>query len=479
MQYNYSIIRVCCYLLQLFFRKKIILLFFISIPLANAGIEANIVFKNNCSFPVKFSWNYTGMKAASDLISLDTNSTFSLIKRGNTRISLKYYDNKYIEKGSISMRFFELIMQKNIFKVNAMSGNIGIDNKTMVWHNWYETPSFTVTFCPAEIDIKRSPFFSNTTEILIFGDSLSDTGNLHKNFHGLAPKSLPYYNGTFSNGEIWSRLLVNELKGKIPIKNYAVGGASVTLHSNVENLLGYSLADQISHFEAYDDLKKKKEKNYLAFIWIGANDYLNVPGKISEKGKTKLMKDVLKGIDNAVHSLLQRNVKKIVFIGIPDVGLTPISSQYHMNSQAASDLAGRSNEELQIMIDSYKTRYPDLEFIFCDFTEILHEVTGKTKEFNQKYQLQVTDIEHPCWRGGYFQGIHSKKKGGIKTHNPKRQFPGSAHVTAASMASTEGALCPDPEHHLFWDNVHPTAQVHRIIYNSIKKKLGIKAVGQF
>ena len=459
-------------------RQKAHNFFFISIPVVSAGITANIIFKNNCSYPVKFSWNYTGLDAVYDLVSLDINSTFSLAQNKNTHIFSKYYDDKYTEKGFIDIHFYGSKIIKNSLKTGTMGGNIGIDNKKMTWHNSYGTPSFTVTFCPAEIDIQHSPFFFDTTEILIFGDSLSDAGYLHKHFKGLAPKSLPYYNGTFSNGEIWAKLLENELKGKIPIRNYAVGGASVLLHSNVENLLGYSLADQIHNFEKYHTHHKKKEKNYLAFICIGANDYMNVNRKITARGKEKLVKDVLRGIDSAVHSLLQRGVKKIVFIGVPDVGRTPLSSQYHMNSQAASYLATHSNEELQIMVDSYKARYSDLEFIYFDLMGAINEVTDKTEEFNQKYQLQITDVENACWKGGYFQGIHPKKKNRIKMYNSRRHFPGSAHVKAAAMESVNSTLCPDPEHHLFWDRVHPTAQIHRFVYNSIKETLGIRVVGQ-
>ena len=41
-------------------------------------------------------------------------------------------------------------------------------------------------------------------QIVFFGDSLSDNGNLYKLFYKILPKSPPYYNGRFSNGPTWA-----------------------------------------------------------------------------------------------------------------------------------------------------------------------------------------------------------------------------------------------------------------------------------
>ena len=42
-------------------------------------------------------------------------------------------------------------------------------------------------------------------QIVVFGDSLSDNGNQYKNTG--QPPSPPYYNGRFSNGPTWSRVI--------------------------------------------------------------------------------------------------------------------------------------------------------------------------------------------------------------------------------------------------------------------------------
>ena len=48
------------------------------------------------------------------------------------------------------------------------------------------------------------------TKIVAFGDSLSDTGNVYNLTLGLYPSS-PYWNGHFSNGEVWVEDLADKL----------------------------------------------------------------------------------------------------------------------------------------------------------------------------------------------------------------------------------------------------------------------------
>jgi phospholipase/lecithinase/hemolysin len=68
------------------------------------------------------------------------------------------------------------------------------------------------------------------SEIIVFGDSLSDTGNLHLASGGVVTPP-PYYQGRFSNGPVWVEVLAAELGLPTPEAslaggtNYAFGGA--------------------------------------------------------------------------------------------------------------------------------------------------------------------------------------------------------------------------------------------------------------
>src|SRR5947208_1545881 len=69
------------------------------------------------------------------------------------------------------------------------------------------------------------------TQIIAFGDSLTDTGNVYNQTFGISPQSPPYYNGRFSNGPLWLEDLATDLTLTAPTfsrgggKDYAYGGA--------------------------------------------------------------------------------------------------------------------------------------------------------------------------------------------------------------------------------------------------------------
>ena len=460
----------------------VLLILSMFIPVAKANMKINLVVKNSCPYSVKFTWSNTdpaGSIIASESRELNTNSTFSLTQNKNINGFIKYYDQKNIEHGALVFHTAEKVLRDNIFEVKAIRGNIDIDQENMKWHNWYGTPSFTVTACPSTIDVQHSQIFSDIERVLIFGDSLSDTGLLHNTTWGLVPKSLPYYNGAFSNGEVWSLLLKNELKGKIPVSNYAIGGA--TAHFSVSHLIRYTLKEEVEKFARENANNEwKNQKKFLALVFMGANDYLDRKNMQAAEQKAYVDK-VIASIHSAVKSLMNRGIKKIALISLPDVGLTPECSQDYKNQKLVSHLSLMHNNRLLDLVNSYKRRYPgtDYEFIYVNLMGIISQIVNETEQFNRRYQLHITNVADSCWKGGYY--AHNKQKMGKrnKMYSILEQLPYTADIRAAlQVSANEGNLCSDPESYLFWDRVHPTAQVHEAIYKIMKNSLGVKTIQQ-
>ena len=61
------------------------------------------------------------------------------------------------------------------------------------------------------------------TEIVVFGDSLSDTGNLYLASGKTTPPSPPYFLGWFSNGPLWVERLASRLV-VVPPRPSLLGG---------------------------------------------------------------------------------------------------------------------------------------------------------------------------------------------------------------------------------------------------------------
>lgn len=73
-------------------------------------------------------------------------------------------------------------------------------------------------------------FANPLNKIVIFGDSLSDNGNLYEYMHHQLPLSPPYYEGRFTNGLDWVELLTQKFypnSVKAHLEDYAFGGAGV------------------------------------------------------------------------------------------------------------------------------------------------------------------------------------------------------------------------------------------------------------
>lgn len=115
---------------------------------------------------------------------------------------------------------------------------------------------------------------SSFDNLYVFGDSLSDTGNVYALTGGHTPPA-PYYHGRFSNGPVWVESLANHLGLSVDPSlnggtNYAFGGAeadrSHTLsHDNTPNI-GY----QITQFSASHSFTGHE----LVVVWAGGNDFL-------------------------------------------------------------------------------------------------------------------------------------------------------------------------------------------------------------
>ncbi|MCP4100961.1 MAG: hypothetical protein GY750_05995 [Lentisphaerae bacterium] len=116
-------------------------------------------------------------------------------------------------------------------------------------------------------------------KICIFGDSLSDNGNIYKYDFHILPKSPPYYQGRFTNGITWAEYVGNYYYDHfgMKVRNQSVGGATCWLHNIMNKKLPFTLRQERDGYyvkTAYTTFLKKKQDTLFIF-WMGANDYLD------------------------------------------------------------------------------------------------------------------------------------------------------------------------------------------------------------
>ncbi len=162
------------------------------------------------------------------------------------------------------------------------------------------------------------------TNVVVFGDSLSDNGNLYAADHNQIP-SPPYYLGRVSNGLTGAEILAQKLGA--PLMNYAWAGATTGVgnvnDSGRATFLGTnswpgmwaSFSDPAIQ-AAYAPLAPTS----LFVLWGGAMDlFYQAPGDTYADSVGRAVTNIV----TMTMYLQAMGAKEILVPGLPDMGLTP------------------------------------------------------------------------------------------------------------------------------------------------------------
>ncbi len=333
----------------------------------------------------------------------------------------------------------------------------------------------------------------------VFGDSLSDNGNLYSYSFHMMPKSPPYFKGRFSNGPVWSEIfaksnLINDLK----FVDYAVGGAGAIVSD--KGVLPYTLGTELSNYFSHEN--KKDNKSTLYVVWIGANNYLAGPENVEQ-----ITNDVVNGIETGIERIVKNGATMVVIGNLPDLGVIP-ESKFNNNQELTHRLTLVHNEKLLHLKERLVLQHPNVRFIYFNAFEIFK----KAMYTPEKYGL--TDVVNPCYEGGYYfasnlRGLmavnpakdtsisneklsnylmsESKKtakplsKIDVKSYltNPvlrnaiQNGYFASKKPTSLRFLSSGSDKC---EGYLFWDKIHPTTHIHKFINDFFQKTMDEAAI---
>ncbi len=247
------------------------------------------------------------------------------------------------------------------------------------------------------------------SQVISFGDSLSDTGNLYGLTGGALPPEPFYYQGRFSNGPVWIELLSSDLG--VTLTNYAYGGAQ-TGSGNVNGAFP-GLVEQVDEFQASLG-SGSADNGALYTLWAGSNNFCQTcfvpgvddPNEFVQQGVTELV--------TAIGRLLGLGAEKILVLNLPDLGLTPRGRASGLGP-ALSQIADGWNAALAENLPAT----PGLRTI--DTAKFLRELTDNPGDFG------LTNVEDACLLVG---------------------------CNGQSM---------DPDGFLYWDEIHPTRVTHAIL----------------
>lgn len=178
------------------------------------------------------------------------------------------------------------------------------------------------TLLAAATPIASATSFSS---IVVYGDSLSDNGNLFAATVGLVPGA-PYVNGEFSNGPVAVQQLATLLNA--PLADFAFGGATTGVGNIIDGGTPTSfglfhLPGMQTEFAASAGrVPSATIPSSLFIVWGGADDFESLSSPTVAQSET-LAQAAVTNIDGLVAALTMEGATNILVPNLPDLGLTP------------------------------------------------------------------------------------------------------------------------------------------------------------
>lgn len=243
-------------------------------------------------------------------------------------------------------------------------------------------------------------------QLFVFGDSLSDVGNVFHATGRAYPPNPPYFQGRYSNGPVWVEYLASEL-ALTPEQNtnFAYGGAT-TGNGSINGIPGL-----LAQVQSFTKAHRQVNPNALYVLWAGANDYLH--------GATTNATLSSDNLSQAIQSLSKVGAKKIMVANLPDLGKLP-ATHNGLSSSTLNSLTSAHNFSLSKSLNVLKQELgSDTQIIKVDVYSLYHEAITNPAKF------------------------------------------GLTNVTTACLNNV--VTCENPNKFLFWDGIHPTTAGHQIL----------------
>jgi phospholipase/lecithinase/hemolysin len=258
------------------------------------------------------------------------------------------------------------------------------------------------------------------SSLYIFGDSLTDTGNIYRATGNTIPPSPFYFDGRFSNGPLWVEYLAPKLGLTYnPATNFAFSSANTGTGNTFPLPLGFpGLQQEIQTFQA---TIPTPDPDALYIVFAGANDYLG--GGITNPAEP------VANLRTALTTLIAAGAKTILVPNLPDLGKLPGTLTDPQRSAGLTTLTNFHNAGLDQTLSGLSAAFPGTSLISLDVNGLFRQAIANPSQFN------FTNATDSC------------------LFPPPLRNPTGAIPT----------ICPNPEQYVFWDDIHPTTATHAIL----------------
>ena len=296
--------------------------------------------------------------------------------------------------------------------------------------------------------------------IVVFGDSLSDPGNVfaitgnslkppYSSLDEFLIPDAPYARGGhhFSNGATWVERFAKKLdlgdsvgpafkvedEDELKRSNYAVGGARA--RDDGENI---NLTAQIGAFFADTRGVALEESFYV--MALGGNDVRDAVEALAldDTGiaSAEILARALSSISDSLIALYSAGARTVMVANAPDISLTPAIQKFDQVSPGAALgaalLVSQFNSELEGLLTLLEQSSPGLEIIRLDLFQGIREIVADPAAYG------LNNVQDAC-----------------------------------VMPNQKPSACKKPKRYLFWDGIHPTKKTHRVIARKARQAFNV------
>lgn len=222
--------------------------------------------------------------------------------------------------------------------------------------------------------------------LIVFGDSLSDPGNLF-GLTGFFPP-FPYSEGRFSNGDLWVDYLVSDT-GLEPgaVQNLAVGGATTGRDNGLDPLISSLTGTLVNLPGLLDEVDSylgslgsgSADPDGLYVVWAGANDLFNLPS--DPAAIPAFLANSVQNIATAIGSLAARGADTFLVPNLPNLGLTPRTLGDGTSEQATALSQGFNTGLANTLTALEQSLAGAIDIIPVDLFGLTTEIIGSPAEF--------------------------------------------------------------------------------------------------
>jgi phospholipase/lecithinase/hemolysin len=269
--------------------------------------------------------------------------------------------------------------------------------------------------------LTAAPAAAAFTDLVVFGDSLSDIGNIANATFGSQPGPF-YYNDRVSNGPVYSELLATQL-GLGPLSrstaggnNFAYGGAQTTGTGGIEGFFIRDVDEQVVTYVA----QRTADADTLYVLFAGANDLVN--------GQTD-MSIPIGSIVTDIEDLIDHGARHFLVPNLPRLGTVPRFNGDSLQAVAMNNASDDFNAALATALDVLETSQPDTMFIRFDVAALFDNIQADPTSFGFS---NVTD-------------------------------PAAPGLGVGDSSYDTSQIVANPDTYLFWDDFHPTTVAHEVL----------------